>query len=206
VSYVTGRSDLLLTTAALGIAVVWRASMTAWRWGAVLVLMALGVTTKEAGVAVLLLPLLLGRSWMALGAIVAGSGLALWRLSGVWDTVPLASWEFIGRQVTAVSTYAAIWLVPVGLSIDHDFEMVPAFTAWLCVALAVGVFWATWRVRGLFPVWAFGMGWIAVTVLPRLVVRSPEFLNERQFYLSAVGLALMTGATAAWTQREGLTT
>ena len=213
VSYVTGRSDLLLTTCALGVAVVLRAPMTWWRWSVGGLLALGGMTTKDTGITVALVLLLLARQagvsmWGALSLGLGVGAIAVWRTAAWWGglqfSTPFGPLEFAAVQTTVIWQYVAIWVTPFGLSIDHDIERISRGGA-LTVALAtVGIGGLLVWGRAAYPVAALGAGWIAVTVLPRLLVRSPEFLNERQFYLSTVGLALMTGATVTWAQRRRL--
>lgn len=208
VSYITGRSDLLLTLWLLLIAALVTPTMSWWRWLGVIAVSAAALFTKETGVVALLLLLWLRPpSRVAVIAIGLIAGLAVWRSMPWWDwTVSTAIAHgpigFAAVQVTAVWTYVGLWIWPIGFSIDHDFDVLPRFVPVLALIGTSALAVIAWRGRRAWPVVWLAIGWMTVTLAPRLVVRSPEYLAERQFYLSAVGLALLTGA--AWAALDRL--
>jgi len=208
VAYAAARADLLATTGMLAACLV--AVVQPW-WmsygiGAGL-LWALGA--KESAVAG---PLLVGlccygRTSRGLRGAGAYTGLLvvltvvavvfrvlLWQ----FDTEGHApgSWlSYAAHQGTALVTYTAMLIAPVGQSIDHDFDTVSTARLVLSsVGLLTTAILAGWRFSRHHDTWALGMLWLVVAVAPRFLLRLPEWLNEHQFYLPAVGGLLCLGS------------
>jgi hypothetical protein len=119
---------------------------------------------------------------------------------------------YAATQATAVWRYLGLVVWPVGLSLDHDFELVPWAVRWLALVgltsgtiLLVLLLCSTWNddmsVRrrlcvelGVPLSVVFGALWVVIALAPRFVMRQPEILNEHQFLMPMVGLALVIGA------------
>lgn len=201
VSYITGRSDLLLATCVLSVAAVIADRMTLARWIGLALACLAALFTKETGVIALPIALVLlqartaldWRAWSAAGIV---SAYALWRLSAVtWpQSIGHGPLGYLAVQITAVWVYIGLWIAPWGFSIDHDFDRISRVLVVLIAGLTAWGVWVCWSLRRLIPVIWIAVAWLGLTLWPRLLVRSPEYLNERQFYVSAVALALLTGA------------
>jgi hypothetical protein len=214
VRYVSARTDLLMVTALL----VTLGLTTRPTWPRVLGVTLAGllvVGAKESGVVVLgLVPLWLwyrrqwSRRWLvplsvwAVGGawaayrllhVSAGEGAAPWSAIQQYTAPAAHSWlGFVGVQLVAVTRLVAL-LVPVGLSIDHDFDVVPpvlglvALVAWLGVAV-----WL-WRWRTA----RFALGWLAVALSVRVVIPQPEYVHEQHLYGALLGLWIALGVAGA---------
>lgn len=220
VSYVSARTDLLATMFTL--LAVWlvlcRGPWVAICLGCVAAL-AGAAMSKEVGVVGVPLVLLTVFCWrrpsvpwlspmMALLWIVLGAS-----VGSIWDQ--LQSYASMsprgGGSVLAVQTYALlqagmVWkflllaLWPSALSIDHD--VLQFGTVWLALsalglagALAVAV--RCWREA---PTVTWTVGWVALALAPRFLMRTNEFLNEHQMYLALIGVwvALAVSAVHGW--------
>lgn len=205
VAYLTGRWDLLVTVTIL--ASVWGA-LHGW-WGLVAVGVAASAGAKEIGVLAGPLVLLTLGCWAphrlrggwVVGTLLVGL-LLLLVPSGGWVTMTpgyggsggsratFAAWQLIGlgRELALV-----IW--PVGFTIDHDPMGLSPLWGLLAIGGAIGgAGWTIWR-RSWLGAWT--LGWVLLTLAPRLVVRSAEFINEHQWYLPMAGLCVGVAATLA---------
>jgi hypothetical protein len=230
VAYVASRSELLATS--FGLLACWIA-LEARRWWAHVAIwacVALAVCAKESIAVVVplmaLADVVRGRrlSWLRVGCLllpIAAVAASIFRFDYLTQA-EMGAWAYAATQATALWRYLALVVVPVGQSIDHDFDVVA--WGWRWAALA-GLF-----VLATFPIlasasmvngdthargrlWdesptvraaAFGVTWLLVALGPRFLMRIPEALNEHQMYLPMVGVSLALGAVAAsWTAREG---
>lgn len=218
VAYAASRSELLSTCFALLAMLVaadarrWWAHVAAWS------LLALAIAAKES--TVVAVPLLL---WLS---FVRGQRVAPWRVvalavpclvmaaSVLWFDFTrrseLGPLEFAATQATAVWRHLGILAVPLGQTIDHDFDFVPMALRFLALSALIG--WVAvasmgaWSISSDFEtgrVWdevpylrtiTFGTIWAALAIAPRFVMRAPEILNEHQWYFPFVGLSLALGA------------
>lgn len=225
VAYVASRSELLATLFAL---LAFWLSLDAKGWlrlAAVVGCVALAVSAKES--AVVVVPL------MAITDAFRGRRLTWWRYGLLAVPVALMAetvirFDYLSRselsplayaatQATAIWRYLALAIVPIGQSVDHDFDLV----AWPVRYLALLGIWALalipmigglrsidgdkprgqdiyqlWDRLGSYRVVAFGVTWMLIALTPRFVMRIPEIVNEHQTYLPFVGLWLLIGALA----------
>ena len=92
-----------------------------------------------------------------------------------------------------------------GFSIDHDaLALSPDALALSGLASVIAVAFIGWTWRRV-PLVAWGLAWIGLSVAPRFVFRTSEFLTEAHLYLPLVGLSVI-GAVAlstcwTWTPR-----
>jgi hypothetical protein len=229
VRYVSARTDLLLVCAVL---LTLRLTTKA-TWPRVLLVTVCGALApwaKESGVIIIgLLPLWLwfserwDRRWLM--------PLACWASAGLWITYRLVhvtgpnapAWSAIA-QYTAPAAHAwsgfvavqcaALWrlisliVVPIGFSIDHDFDAVPLWlgaVALVALLVAIASIWR-WRVARFAALWL--LTWLSV----RFVIPQPEFVHEQHLYGACLGvwLALACGLTsytaprslAAWAEES----
>lgn len=218
-SYVSARSDLLMTTGIL--LAVWLSlgRWTVWRGVGVGLALLVAASSKEIGLVGVLLvvwtlalwraaqlrPAVVAPLWIALGAILGLSWttVASWWVAGTGNgAVGLAAWsEVLPRQ------HAAIWhlLRPdawlTGLTLDHDFTVLTRFAqllAGLLTLLVLALAAATWR---RWPLFAWAAGWTALCVAPRLLFRTNEWINEHQLYAATAALSVLGawGCHALWT-------
>ena len=198
IAMLSGRAELI---AAIGVllacvAATWR---TAWRWLVMPLGLGLGWLGKEtAVVGVALVPLLLRRPWLTMGATVALLVAAWdWRYAGVATSAPpqpMLDWLLL--QSAAVMRLVSQGIVPVGLTPDADIDAISrglqvASLASLMALTIVGM--RMWRQR---PLVAIGLLWIMIVVAPRLFVQTPRsYLNAHHFYLALPGVALLVSAS-----------
>lgn len=216
VAYVASRSELLATAFALF--AFWR-SLTADRWYRHLVVwgaVALAVCAKESAAAIV--PLIAiadvfrGRSisrwwYAALLAPVLAMAYSVFQFDYL-SRADLNQFDYAATQAYAVWRYLGIVLVPIGQSVDHDFDLV----AWGWRYFALLGMWALaliplvgaitafngdtrqlgrlWDDSDRYRVAAFGVTWLLITLGPRFVMRIPEVLNEHQLYGAMFGISL----------------
>jgi len=188
VAYISSRADLVATLFLL------LTVLSARRVWLSLLCAVLCVLAKETFVMVLLIPLVVG-SWDRANRVLW----ALWALVAM-PVVLFGVFAFglspdlhRGLSVlTQLSSLLTLWLVPIGLTVDHDWQMVAPLT----MALVCGVWLVLMRlavVQG-FPRWSQALGVIVLFVLPRMVVPMSEGLHEHHLYAPAIALSLLTGA------------
>lgn len=146
-------------------------------------------------------------TWVALGAVYVA---VRWSVLG-HELVGRAAPVFFGASpvavrltaVSALADVARLLVFPLTLRIDYSpaertlvtTPLDPRFAlGLLCVAAWGALLWLAWR-RGR-RVEAFGLGWIAIALVPvsNLVVPVGVLLAERALYLPSAGLALAAGA------------
>lgn len=222
VAYVASRSELLAATFAL--TAFW-VSLKATSWTGHLVTwlcVALAVCAKES--AVVIVPLI------AIADAFRDRRLSLWRYLALGVPVALIAFtvltldhrsvselsrlEYAATQATAIWRYLAMVVVPIGFSVDHDYELVPWAVRWLALAgvwvlmmvpLVLSVTMADSETKRECRLWdwfprlkvcAFGVTWLLIGLAPRFVMRIPELLNEHQTYLAFIGVWLAIGSMA----------
>lgn len=223
VAYAASRSELLGTFLVLA-ACLWAVGANGWRghaltWG----LVVLALCAKESTVVVV--PLL---AWLAL---VRGEKLSIWQAAAM--TVPalalagsvfyfdftatseLGPLGYAATQATALWTYLATLVVPIGQTIDHDFDLVPMAARYGLLAVTVGIacclglatltVWDGDARRG-YPLWdgfprmqatVFGAVWVLIALAPRFVMPTTEFIAEHHMYLPMVGICIAVGCAVA---------
>ena len=150
-------------------------------------------------------------SWLAIAAVyVALRGAVLAPYGRLHDIAP----AFVGQsavavRLTAVATLADVLrllVFPLTLRVDYSPAERTIVTSLLDVRLLLGLgalaLWAgllvgAWRHERKLE--AFGLGWIAIALLPvsNLLMPVGILLAERTLYLPSVGLALAAGAALA---------
>jgi len=220
VSYIAGRSESLAASFVLASYAVFlyrRAPAISWlESGAVLLLFAMAVATKENAVAlagVFLLTDLFwpGDGWLAqlwrnrrlyglMAPCVLAALLAVARVLGHSTTagfsIPGVTWYQYGfTQARAIFVYIRMFLVPVGQSVDHDFAVSHSITEHgaifflAALALLAGAAIA-WRQR--FRLEAFGFLMFLTLLAPTSsIVPISDSLVERRMYLPLLGLILI---------------
>jgi hypothetical protein len=225
VLWITGRSDLLATVAALGfwlLAERYTAEGRTARLAGVLLVLTTGIFSKEL---CLVAPLLLLLHWIAVepragatawrrrGAVLAGTAVIFavyWWCRQIalgpqgtghnlWTDLP--SWE---RQMNYLG-----WLVPIlPFSPGWQWTSTPSLPVMHAVFLAVSAasvvaaVWLAWRnLRTGASILFFGALWYLVTVPPLLAV---VYFSPRHLYFPTVGLAIAIGLALAAAARARL--
>ncbi len=158
-------------------------------------------------------------SWIAVAAAYA---IVRWYVLRPYAGVFNMAAQFVGASpfqirltaVAAFADFARLLVLPLHLRVDYSpAERTLVTTPFdgrfllglLCLAVWVGLLWFAWR-RGR-RLEAFGLGWIAVALLPvaNLLYPAGVLVAERTLYLPSAGLALAAGAAlAGWGEkREG---
>ena len=147
-------------------------------------------------------------SWVAVGTgYVVGRETVLRDLSLIYNLAPVfigaSPWQIRLTAVAAFADVARLLVFPLTLRVDYSpaertlvtSPLDPRFVlGLLCVAAWGGLLALAWR-RGR-RVEAFGLGWIAVALLPvaNLVFPVGILVAERTLYLPSAGLAVAVGA------------
>lgn len=215
VAYLAGRTELLAAFCVL-LATVLALRLSLGRSCVLVPLVLLaGLLTKEtAAVGFLLVPLVAWVQLPDLRTTVWRHGtLALEVLIGVAVVGAIAAWllrpvlhldqgalgnerSLLGYwsiQSWAIGRYVVEAFIPIGLTIDHDFELMPHALAYLAFADLIALAIWTWHVRISKPLIACSLAWVLLALLPRMLVRIPEYANEHQMYLPFVGLWFLAG-------------
>ncbi len=189
VIYISARSELLATVGILGSTLY--AIKSKWFSAALCALF--GILSKETALVIPALWLLVavsqGRSvrWIVR---VAGLGTLavllhpsaqnhIARIAQNADAIFQQSWAVVGM----------LWrVVPLGLTIDHDFSRTGAGGWFLLVALGLIAF------AGRREPFGFGLAWALILFAPHLIGGPAGYLAEHHAYAPFFGLALSLGA------------
>lgn len=228
VAYVASRSELLSTSFAL---LAFWISLEAKRWWqhvAIWCCVALAIGAKESSAVIVPLMALAdvhrGRrlSPVRLACLVlpiAAMAVSVFRFDYVSKS-ELGAWAYAATQATALWRYLALVLIPIGQTVDHDFELVPWAVRWAALfgVFAIATFpllsslsvedgetkqsLRLWDDSDAVRVAAFGVTWLLVASAPRFLMRITETLNEHQTYAPFIGLWLALAATVGALSRE----
>lgn len=146
--------------------------------------------------------LLVGAGYLATRSAVVGG------IVGEYPHPAIRDVSYGSRVLTMLGVVPQWWrllLVPwhlqadyMPLELDRATGVGPAQVLGLLVLAGWG--WAAWRARRRCPVTTFGLGWVAVAILPvsNLLVPTGILLAERTLFLASVGACLAVGGTAPW--------
>lgn len=218
VNYVIARSEILSTLGVVAAVEVWARWPRLRRHGLYAVPAVLGVLAKEQGaMAAPLLVLWVGliergesltgllrprtlsslvrATWVGLAACALALALAM-TMAPSWVAGGPSRLHYLLTQPFVMLRYAALFVVPRGLSADTDWRAVGCVTdprvalglAFVVAACALAV-WASRR-ASTRPI-AFGILWFFVALLPSSsVIPLAEVTNDHRMYFAFVGLAL----------------
>ena len=214
VTYAAQQGELLAAAGVLGACIL--ASDRWWRPHVFLGIVACllfgiwGKETAAVGIGLVVFVAVLQRQKPPAEAAIYGA-LALWmfglvlmsRLPGGFGLFNIG--ESAGVNITAldwllVQSAAAVrslvlLVLPLGLTVDFDYDLVPMGIRWFAFCLLVAFSVHVWFLRRVWPMGAFCGAWILVVLLPRLVVQTPRgYLNDHQFYLAIPAFGLMVAA------------
>lgn len=229
VAYVASRSELL--AACLALFAFWR-SLTAVTWKQHLLVWTatvLAICAKESAVVVIplmgLMDIFRGcrafvSRYVALLIPAALMAYSVWQLDYL-SISELTPWQYAATQAYAVWSYLGLIVLPIGQTVDHDFELIAfgwrylALYGLVCLACVPLIFssWADNEGQGHVRLWAgadrmrmiaFGCLWLVVAIIPRLIMRIPELLNEHQMLFPAIGVWIAIAACVTPTERTVL--
>lgn len=194
VAYISARADLVMTACVLCALIASERE----RWGWMLVWSVMAISAKESGIVAAPLALL----W----ACVRWKPVPIWLMSvvggGAFLGAGVLAWHYglsgLSLSYTALEN-AKLWhllsrvVVPVGLSIDHDYAWWTQGYQWIALAVTglVG-FYALLSTRP----WSFGVLFVLVALAPRLLFPLVEGLHEHHMYLPMIGVVFaLIGST-----------
>lgn len=192
VAYISGRSDLLMAFGTL--LAVWSAlsSSRLLNFFGVLVGCSIAILSKEVGLISVALVLITMRAhWLKYVAVLSLFVGALLVLNVV-ASLRLDEWlSLMAANAAGAWRIVSLLIVPVGLSLDPDPWAVPVALRWIGVLGMMGV--AMWIVRSTgLKHWA--AVWIAIVLLPRVLVPSAEPIHDQHAYLALVGFSILVGS------------
>ncbi len=185
VVYISGRSELLATVFILLSVLLFAKS----RYVLAGIAMFLAIASKEIG---LLTPAL----WWITAKKRSTWHIAAFAVVGVLISPLRAYLGVIWQNAHLSGCYAILSLLaravlPIGLSVDHDFTSQPwifgLLAAWL-IGLAVFIALVA-RARGMTGGLAFL--WIAALTLPHVLVEPPGYFTEHHMYAPLLGIAII---------------
>lgn len=193
VAYISARSDLLMTLCTV-LAVCAALTRTWWAMPFVIAAVLLAGAAKELGAIALFLVLWTWRAQVAIGAAALIPAVALsltWKEWGVWWP-HFTDWVFL-VLANVMSLWRILWLmvVPIGLSIDPDpwFWMPPERVVGLMALMWLAV--VVWKQADGLTRW--GLGWMALVLLPRLVMPTFEPIHDQHAYVAMVAVSVLAG-------------
>lgn len=128
-------------------------------------------------------------------ALLAGVSLVVWacwshRLVGEFPNIQMSDIAWAQLQTLAAARLIVLSIVPFHQTVDYDYNALPQLfivTAPVVLALLVVYAVSLWREH---RVAAFGLAWVAIVILPRLIVHTPtSYFNEHEWYLALAGVA-----------------
>lgn len=211
VAYVSGRTELVgLFWGLIGLlAWAWDEELTWLRAGVVVVATWLAVVNRPTLAVLLLMYATLWKRRPVSQAVAVITLMGAWcgadvlvryllRYSPSWAEPEGLRAHLI--HLVAWARYMIMLVFPEGQSVDHDWSWVDTDSCLLvlssvvCLAVLVGV------MRRYVPrLVQVGLVWMVLPVLPRMVLRLGEVLNEHQLYEEFLGISLViAGAIDAW--------
>lgn len=197
VAYTAQRSELLAGVGVLGAVACAMSRQTVWTVAGIVACATIGLLAKESAIVVaLLIPLCWWRqpvawwAWGCLGAVLLVAAVAFApRVLALNAMTSATALDWARWQTTAVWRELVFW--PLGQAVEHHPQAVArvwqdvALWSWGLVGVSAGLaMWRTWRI-------GFGLAWVWLAVLPRLLVQTPSsVLAEHQLYVAVVGVAI----------------
>lgn len=107
---------------------------------------------------------------------------------------PAPSIEWAMLQSMAAMRFSAMLFMPVGQTVDFDYELMPQALFIVGSGLLLSAAYLAWRLGRCPTLLSLALGWLVITVLPRLLVVTPTMpFSEHQFYTPAVSFPLAVG-------------
>lgn len=196
VAYAAARGELI---AAIGVMLACNGVLWMRGWPAVGIGMGgviIGLAGKESALIVLGLLPLVRRRWSLAVTLTGLTSVVVWvvgaGLAANFRSLAPSAWQWVLIQATAAYRLIAMSLVPRGQTVDFDYGLVTVTMRYLSVVVLVALASIAWMMRSVRPLAAMGLTWMLMVIVPRLLVPTPQsVLNEHQWYLAMVGVALI---------------
>lgn len=124
-----------------------------------------------------------------------------WRAAiNAGDEQHLETWDhWLLVQASAAHRLLGLMVVPIGQTVDYDYDALPQPRAGLTGLSVLSALGATaWRVRRRYPLVTYGLAWVLIVIAPRLVIQTPRsYLSEHQMYAAIPGAMLVLGGAVA---------
>lgn len=193
VSYVSARSELLMTLWTL-VAVLGALSRRWWMAPVVIAACVLSGFAKELGaLAIVLVIWTWDRRVLALGlpTFVVGALSITWVSYGVrWPSLE-TWWELASANVMSLWRILGLFVIPVGLNLDPDPWGWPMAVRGVGLGALLVAAWWVWRREQPIERWA--LGWVAIVLLPRVVMPTYEPIHDHHAYLAVVACSVWAG-------------
>ncbi|MBI5115855.1 tetratricopeptide repeat protein [Candidatus Poribacteria bacterium] len=105
-------------------------------------------------------------------------------------------WPNLLTQLSINVTYIRMLLLPIGLSIEHDYPIYHSLSEIRVIyslALLCGLIVAAVAAVRRMPMFTFGFSWFLITLLPTTLIPIWDVISEHWLYLPSVGYFLMVG-------------
>lgn len=210
VNYVTSRNELIACFfGLLALLALLRDSWSVWSAIGGAVAICAAILAKESAVGLLPAIALYGYcvrpNWpkslligggIAVGVVVVAMTVRIFSSDYGTAAIPITTrgpWAYAATQASAMWRYiwALIWPWP--LTVDHDFEVLPAWLNSLSLVTLGICLYAISGLRQSAPLIVWALCFPIAVLLPRFVIRIPEYLNEHQLYVPMIGVALVIG-------------
>lgn len=210
VAYAASRSELLAALGVLGACLAATVRQW-WRWPLIVACLAVGILGKESAIVGLPLAALVlayqeretSTAAPAVRLTVAIVILVdLCRAFANAGEAPGATmvWpDWLQMQSTAAVRVFGVMVSGLGATVDYDYDAVPQLLRAAAPSGLAGLAWGAYAGRRRWPALSFGLAWMLIAVLPRLIVQTPRsYLNEHQAYVAIVGYAFLLGSAFDW--------
>lgn len=199
VVYLAGRIELM---AALAVVTAFWAALTD-QWVLMGLALCLGVWTKETAA---IAPALIILRKHPLVAITLACSMSL--MIGASWVLHMEAWRmmiFSALQLIACGRLLMLTIWPFGQTIAYDFTSISLLTAFAWAALPPAVAYLSWMLWESYPLAAQGLAWMLIGVVLRLFAWSPTSpLNAHQWFLSLIGVSMITASCVATKRRRVL--
>lgn len=212
VAYVSSRSELLMTFFLLGSCLAygrWQDRRgSAWSWYGLSLVLGLGALLTKSVAAVLPMvlvlldwhrggrPLVWARRWayMPFAVLVAGYVAVSGAVVAKAMLAPVRPWDVqLWTQIKAVVYYAKLMVMPVHLSVVHQFQVSRALgdaSVLAALALVLSAAILLGREGGARRALRTGGAWFALCLSPSAAVPLVVLVNEHRLYLPGIGLSV----------------
>ena len=199
VSYVAQQGELLAAIGVIGACV-----LATCRWWTlriatgIIACVAFGILAKDSAVVVLVLvPAVIAYTTPALAVLPAAvsalllmfgvnqfGGLSALVNLGEDGIATVSAVDWLAIQSAAVVRTFGLLVIPYGLTVDYDYDILPMALRWCAVSALAGLAVVTWLIRRRCRLEAFSVFCLLVIAAPRLIVQTPRSnFNDHQAYL-----------------------
>ncbi|HLG02276.1 MAG TPA: tetratricopeptide repeat protein, partial [Bacteroidia bacterium] len=219
INYISARTDSFSTMMVLLAFVLYFYSTVARKFYLFLIPVILGFFVKEP--AIMFAPLLLVYIWLfgepsgkktrGIIQVVASFttvfflfAIYLFKIPEHWESGGGEWHEYLRTQLFVIFHYFNNFFVPVNLSADTDWTIIPSFTddrvfaGVLFIGILLSLAWFASRVKETRPI-TFGILWFFIALAPTSsIFPFAEVLNDHRPFFSYIGLAMASITTLAW--------